>query len=411
MNQIEIKNLYKIFGPKPKSVIPLIKKGLDKKEILQKTGCTVGLGGVSFTINEGEIFVVMGLSGSGKSTMVRCLNRLIEPTAGQVLIDGEDVVSLKKKQLIEFRRKKMSMVFQHFGLLPNRNILGNVEFGLEISGVEKEICEKRAREAIKLVGLEGYEKSWPKELSGGMQQRVGLARAVANDPEILLMDEAFSALDPIIRVQMQDELLSLQEKMHKTIVFITHDLDEALKMGNRIAIMGDGGVIHQIGSPEDILCEPADDFVKRFVHSVDRKSIVKVSSAMRSCESVSIHNAGPSTALHIMEEKDLDYIFVTGDNRTLAGLVTLEDCAHLAGKNIETLTSILKENIYTTTTETSISDILGTVLSSKCAIAVIDENRKLLGIVDRSKVIAEVKESIDDEASPTLLADLKGGAK
>ena len=411
MNQIEIKNLYKIFGPKPKSVVPLVKSGLSKKEILKKTGCTVGLGGISFSVNEGEIFVVMGLSGSGKSTMIRCLNRLIDPTAGQVLVDGEDVVSMTKKQLMEFRRKKMSMVFQHFGLLPNRDVLANVEFGLEVSGVEKSIREEKAREAIRLVGLEGYEKSWPRQLSGGMQQRVGLARAVANEPEILLMDEAFSALDPIIRVQMQDELLSLQEKMHKTIVFITHDLDEALKMGNRIAIMGDGGTIHQIGTPEKILCEPADDFVKKFVHSVDRKSIVKVSSVMRNCESVSINNAGPLTALHFMEEKNIDYVFVTGANRKFAGLVTLEDCAHLAGKNVETLTSILKENVYTTTTETSVSDILGTVLSSKYAIAVIDENRKLLGIVDRAKVIAEVKEGIDDEASPTLLTDLNGGAK
>jgi glycine betaine/proline transport system ATP-binding protein len=238
---IEVRNLYKIFGPSPKRTIPMIEKGMSKAEILKKTGCTVAINGATFSIEKKETFVVMGLSGSGKSTFIRCLNRLIEPTHGEIIVDGENIVKVDAEMLRQFRRYKMSMVFQHFGLLPQRNVVNNVEFGLEISGMDKEQRREKAMRAIKLVGLDGYEQSLTSELSGGMQQRVGLARALANDPEILLMDEAFSALDPLIRTQMQDELLELQARLHKTIVFITHDLDEALKLGDRIAILGPDG--------------------------------------------------------------------------------------------------------------------------------------------------------------------------
>src|SRR6056297_1410331 len=284
--KIKVENLYKIFGPTPKKAFPLIEMGKDRTEILEKTGNVVAVRGVSFEIKKKETFVIMGLSGSGKSTLIRCLNRLIDSTTGSIFVDGKDVTKLDKEQLRETRRYTMSMVFQHFGLLPHRSVIGNVEFGLEISGMEKEERHEKAMSAIELVGLKGYEKSLPEELSGGMQQRVGLARALANDPEVLLMDEAFSALDPLIRNQMQDELLALQEKMHKTVVFITHDLDEALKIGDRIVIMGPGGGIRQIGTPEEILTEPADDYVAAFVENVDRTKVITASSIMKKADPV-----------------------------------------------------------------------------------------------------------------------------
>jgi glycine betaine/proline transport system ATP-binding protein len=407
MTQIEVKNLYKVFGINARNTIPLMKKGLSKQEIKKKTGCTAALNNVTFSINKGETFVIMGLSGSGKSTMIRCFNRLIKPTHGEILVDGQNVVTMDKEQLRELRRNKMSMVFQQFGLLPHRTVLQNVEFGLEIGGLEKTEREVKARKTIESVGLHGFEQNKPSELSGGMQQRVGLARALANDPEILLMDEAFSALDPLIRVQMQDELLDLNARMHKTIVFITHDLDEALKLGDRIAILGDGGIIHQIGTPEKILCDPADDYVKRFVQSVDRKEIITVSSIMRKHPFITIPVEGPETALRRMEKQNLDYIFITGKNRELIGVVTVEDASMLARRHKEEFSEdVIKDNFYTTTPDTAISNLLGTVMTTKYPIAVIDENKTFKGVVDRAAVIAEVQEGINDEDSPTRLREI-----
>ncbi|MFP4490885.1 MAG: glycine betaine/L-proline ABC transporter ATP-binding protein, partial [Spirochaetaceae bacterium] len=278
--KITVKNLYKIFGTNPKRVYPMIKEGKTKEEVLEKTGCTIAVNDVSIEIKKKETFVIMGLSGSGKSTFIRCLNRLIDPTDGQIIIDDKDLMQMDKETLRKTRRYTMSMVFQHFGLLPHRNVVNNVEFGLEIGGMEKEERREKALKAIELVGLKGYEFSMTDELSGGMQQRVGLARALANDPEVLLMDEAFSALDPLIRSQMQDELLELQTKMHKTIVFITHDLDEALKIGDRIAILGPDGKIRQIGTSEEIISNPADDYVEAFVENVDKTKVITVESIM-----------------------------------------------------------------------------------------------------------------------------------
>jgi len=266
--KIDVKNLFKIFGPSPKKALSLLEQGLDKETIFEKTGTTVGVQGASFAIQTGEIFVIMGLSGSGKSTMVRMLNRLIEPTAGQVMIDGEDIVSMNAEQLVSLRRKKMSMVFQSFALMPHLTVLQNAAFGLEMDGVDKPTREARALRALEQVGLDAWAASMPNELSGGMQQRVGLARGLAVDPDILLMDEAFSALDPLIRTEMQDELLKLQAKAKRTIVFISHDLDEAMRIGDRIAIM-EGGRVVQVGTPEEILQNPADDYVRAFFRGVD----------------------------------------------------------------------------------------------------------------------------------------------
>ena len=261
--KLEVKNLYKIFGEHPKKALKMLEQGIDKDEIFKKTGQTVGVKNASLSIEEGEIFVVMGLSGSGKSTLVRLLNRLIEPTQGQVLIDGHDITQVDDKALRDIRRSKISMVFQSFALMPHMNVLDNAAFGLELSGVNIQERHEKARSALAQVGLESHALSYPDELSGGMQQRVGLARALTNDPDILLMDEAFSALDPLIRTEMQDELVRLQSEHQRTVVFISHDLDEAMRIGDRIAIM-QGGEVVQVGTPDDILHNPANDYVRSF---------------------------------------------------------------------------------------------------------------------------------------------------
>ncbi|GJM82312.1 hypothetical protein HMSSN139_48080 [Paenibacillus sp. HMSSN-139] len=282
MNQplLQVREVSKLFGPHAESGIPLLKEGYAKERLLKEKGITVGVGQVSLDIREGEIFVIMGLSGSGKSTLVRMLNRLIEPTAGEILLHGRDLRKMNKAELREVRRKSISMVFQKFALFPHRTVLQNVEYGLEIQKVAKNERRDKAMQALELVGLKGWEHKMPDQLSGGMQQRVGLARALANDPEILLMDEAFSALDPLIRRDMQDELLELQEKMKKTIVFITHDLDEALRLGDRIALMKDGALV-QIGTPEEMLMNPANRYVERFIEDVDLSKVLTAARVMR----------------------------------------------------------------------------------------------------------------------------------
>ncbi len=408
MALVEVKDLHKIFGPNPKKAIPLIKKGLTKQEILKKTGCTVAINGASFSIERKETFVVMGLSGSGKSTFIRCLNRLIEPTTGEILIDGKDIMKMDKETLREVRRYKMSMVFQHFGLLPHRNVVNNVEFGLEVGGMTKEERRTKAVDAIKLVGLEGFEQSMPSELSGGMQQRVGLARALANDPEILLMDEAFSALDPLIRTQMQDELLDLQTKMHKTIIFITHDLDEALKIGDRILILGPDGRVRQVGTPEEILAEPADEYVKKFVQNVDRTKVITANLIKRRSPTVCISKDGPEAAMRLMEKFGHSHIFVVDSDRVLQGILSIDDAVKLKKEKVKDLSSVLNTDIYTTLPETAVSDLMATALETKIPIAVIDENGVFHGIVDRAAIIREVNEGMDEETlSPTPLSEVQ----
>ena len=285
MSKIEINNVYKIFGSNPKSILPMVKDGASKEEILDKTGHTVGLDNVTLKIEEGEIFVCMGLSGSGKSTLIRHLNRLIDPTDGEIIVEGTNVMSLNKQQLIEFRRHKMSMVFQRFGLFPHRTVIDNVGYGLEMQGIAEAERKKTAMEKIEAVGLSGFENQYPAQLSGGMQQRVGLARALANDTDIMLMDEAFSALDPLIRSDMQKQLIDLQSELKKTIVFITHDLDESLRLGDHIGILNHGKLV-QVGTPVDIIMNPADDYVKAFVKDVNRTKVIKAKTIMKSKENV-----------------------------------------------------------------------------------------------------------------------------
>lgn len=406
MVKIEVKDLYKVFGSKPSSAISLIKKGISKAEILKKTGCTVAINQASFKIEEGEIFVVMGLSGSGKSTMIRCFNRLIEPTVGQIFINGQDIMKMSKEELRDLRRYKMSMVFQHFGLLPHRTVLSNVEFGLEVGEIDKVERREKALKSLESVGLKGYENVKPDELSGGMQQRVGLARALANDPEILLMDEAFSALDPLIRAQMQDELLELQDNVQKTIVFITHDLDEALKIGDKIAILGPDGTVRQIGTPEEILRNPADDYVRNFIQAVDHTTVICASSIMRQPRTINIQKDGPRAAMNIMDRHNINKLFVIDNKRILKGLITIDDVTTLVKSGIDKVDSIINDQVFTTSPDTAIADLVGTAWEAKNPIAVIDDNYKLLGTVHRSAILSEVNINIDDEDSPTYLSEV-----
>ena len=279
MSKIEINNVYKIFGSNPSKILPMVKEGATKDEVLEKTGHTVGLDNVTLKIEEGEIFVCMGLSGSGKSTLIRHLNRLIDPTDGEILVEGTNVMSLNQEQLIDFRRHKMSMVFQRFGLFPHKTVIQNVGYGLEMQGKSEEERNKTSMEKIEAVGLIGFENQYPNQLSGGMQQRVGLARALATNTDIMLMDEAFSALDPLIRSDMQKQLIDLQAELKKTIVFITHDLDESLRLGDHIGILNAGKLV-QVGTPVDIIMNPADDYVEAFVKDVNRAKVIKAKIVM-----------------------------------------------------------------------------------------------------------------------------------
>lgn len=382
--KIEVKNATKIFGKHTRRAATLLQDGKTKKEILKETGATVGVNNASFDVYEGEIFVIMGLSGSGKSTLVRLLNRLIDPTLGNILIDGEDIVQMNKEKLRQVRREKIGMVFQNFALFPHKTILSNTEYGLEIQGVPKSERIKKATESLRLVGLAGYEEQYPSQLSGGMQQRVGLARAIANDPDVLLMDEAFSALDPLIRKDMQDELLQLHNDMGKTIIFITHDLDEALRIGDRILLMKDGEVV-QIGTPEEILMSPSNEYVERFVEDVDLSKVLTAAHIMKSADSVQV-DRGPRVALRLMKRLRISSMYVTDKQNRLLGAVTAHDAdaAVAEGKSLE---DILMTDITTVSEDRLITELLDVVSTATIPVAVVDEEQRLKGIIIRGALI------------------------
>ncbi|MBC2329163.1 glycine betaine/L-proline ABC transporter ATP-binding protein [Listeria swaminathanii] len=386
MSKIKVEELTKIFGKKASKASSLLSQGKSKTDILKETGATIGVNKASFSVEEGEIFVIMGLSGSGKSTLVRLLNRLIEPTSGKIWLDGKELSSLNKKELLEVRRKSMSMVFQNFGLFPNRTINRNVEYGLEIQGMDKEEREKNAAESLALVGLAGYGDQYPSQLSGGMQQRVGLARALANNPDILLMDEAFSALDPLNRKDMQDQLLDLQDKMKKTIIFITHDLDEALRIGDHIMIMRDGSVV-QTGSPEEILAHPANEYVEKFIEDVDRSKVYTASNVMIRPEIVNFEKDGPRVALKRMREAGTSSVFVVKRNRELVGIVHAAEVSKLVKENVTSLETALHRDVPTTGLDTPLAEIMDTISTTTIPIAV-TEDGKLKGIIIRGSVLA-----------------------
>lgn len=384
--KVEVRNLTKIFGRHVNRAKELLKQGKSKPEILKETGATVGVDQANFEINDGEIFVIMGLSGSGKSTLIRMINRLIDPTDGEVLIDGENIMQMDKKTLRDVRRKKMSMVFQSFGLLPNRTVLGNAEYGLEIQGVDKETRTQKAKKALEQVGITGYDDEYPSQLSGGMQQRVGLARALANDPQILLMDEAFSALDPLNRNDMQDQLLDLQENLHKTIIFISHDLNEALKIGDRIMIMRDGEVV-QTGTPEDILTHPANEYVENFIENVDRSKVLTAGNVMIRPVTINIYKAGPRLTLKRMRNNEVSNAYVIDNSRKLIGIVDAKDVISLIRKNSSDLRSVVNPDVPTTHEDKPISDLMDDISHTGIPIAVTNDQHQLLGIIVRGAVL------------------------
>lgn len=395
MPKVTVENLSKVFGKKEEQALKLADQGKSKAEILEKTGATLGVNNASFSVEQGEIFVIMGLSGSGKSTLVRLLNRLIEPSKGNVFIDGNNVSKMGKDDLRNMRRKEMSMVFQNFGLFPQRTILENTEYGLEIQGMDKAERRQRAEKALDNAGLLPYKDQFPHQLSGGMQQRVGLARALANDPEILLMDEAFSALDPLIRREMQDELVEMQDKMNKTIIFITHDLNEALRIGDRIALMKDGEIV-QIGTGEDILTNPANDYVERFVEDVDRARVLTAENIMARPTVLKLGTDGPNVALRRMEQEGISSILVVDDNRKLYGYVTDEGAAVAVKRQEKTFDKVLRTDIPTVERGTLISEIFEVIHDASTPVAVVEDG-KLLGIIVRSLVIGALAK--DSEVS------------
>ena len=385
MDQLEVHNLTKIFGRKRKAALNLVKQQVSKTEILKKTGATVGVYDANFKVKAGEIFVIMGLSGSGKSTLIRMLNRLINPTSGQIYIDGKDVAKMNEEELRQVRREKINMVFQNFGLFPHKTILENTEYGLEVRGVAKEKRRQLAEAALDSANLLAFKDQYPNQLSGGMQQRVGLARALANDPDILLMDEAFSALDPLIRRDMQDELLNLQEEKQRTIIFITHDLNEALRIGDRIAIMNDGQIL-QIGTGEEILTNPQNDFIKEFVEDVDRSKVLTAQNIMTAPFTTNIENDGPNVALSRMRVEEVSMLLAVDKRRQLKGSLTAE-AALKARKEKLPLTEVIDKNVKTVSPDTLITDIFDLIYDSPTPLAVVNENGRLLGVIIKGRVL------------------------
>lgn len=394
MSKVKVEHLTKIFGKRQQQALAMMQENKSKTEILKKTGATVGVYDASFEVNEGEIFVVMGLSGSGKSTMIRLLNRLIDPTSGEIYIDGQDIAKMNKEELREVRRHKINMVFQNFGLFPHRTILENTEYGLEVRGVSKEERQKLAEQALDNSGLLSFKDQYPNQLSGGMQQRVGLARALANDPEILLMDEAFSALDPLIRREMQDELLDLQSNVQKTIIFITHDLNEALRIGDRIALMKDGEIM-QIGTGEEILTHPANQYVRDFVEDVDRSKVLTAANIMVPAFTTNIEIDGPNVALNRMRKEEVSMLLAVDRKRMLKGSLTADKALEARQKNLS-LKDVIDKNVRTIPKDMLVTDIFNLIFDSPTPLAVV-ENDRLEGVVIRGSVLEALAETSEED--------------
>lgn len=385
---ISVQNVSKLYGINKADAARMMSEGATKDEVYKKTGVTVALWDVSFEVKRGQIFVIIGLSGSGKSTLVRCFNRLNRPTSGKILYEGTDIEKLTKKDLLEYRRNKISMVFQSFGLMSHRNVLENVAFGLEVKGVPKAEREEKARRVISMVGLEGLELQPISSLSGGMKQRVGLARALANDPEVLLMDEPFSALDPIVKRDMQFELLSIQRKLEKTVIFITHDINEAFKLGDTVAIMRDGKVI-QIDTPENMSTNPADDYVRRFTEGVDKTRVLCARNIMSTPACVVRSTEGINTAIQEMNSNGVSTAYVVDGKLKLVGIISIDDAVRARRKNTP-LMDIIRHDVKTTSEDTLISDIIPAMTESKYPVAVLDAEEKLTGIITRASVLSSL---------------------
>lgn len=403
MVKVQVKHLTKVFGKKHQAALSMVQEQRPKNEILEKTGATVGVYDANFEVNEGEIFVIMGLSGSGKSTLIRLINRLIEPTSGDIYIDGQDIAKMDKEELRDVRRHKMSMVFQNFGLYPHRTILENTQLGLELRGISKEERVTKAEKALENSGLLSFKDQYPDQLSGGMQQRVGLARALANDPEILLMDEAFSALDPLIRREMQDELLDLQANVQKTIIFITHDLNEALRLGDRIALMKDGQIM-QIGTGEEILTNPANDYVREFVEDVDRARVLTAQNIMVPAITTNVDIDGPNVALSKMRSEEVSMLMAVDRQRRLVGTLTADE-AVTARKEQRSLREVMNQDVITVTKDTLVSELFPLIYDSPTPLAVV-ENEKLLGVIIRGSVIESLTDTSEKDTQMEVTANV-----
>jgi glycine betaine/proline transport system ATP-binding protein len=393
---VRARNLYKVFGRRPKDAVTRLEAGATRAEAAALG--TAAVIDASFDVQPGEIFVVMGLSGSGKSTLIRMLNGLLEPTSGSVEVSGAVISDVSASRLRDVRRKSVSMVFQHFALLPHRTVLDNVAYGLEVQGVAKADRLAKAREMTGVVGLGGWEDKLPSELSGGMQQRVGLARALAAETDILLMDEAFSALDPLIRREMQEQLLELQATLGKTIVFITHDLNEAMFLGDRIAVMRDGRIV-QIGTPEEILTDPANDYVAQFVQDVDRARVLTAASVMEPARAVVQLTAGPRGALRTLRDLQTAALFVLGRDRTLLGWVRDSHVMRQVKTADTDLASIVNAEFAKVGPEASLVDLFELAVESPLPIAVVDDRDRLIGVIPRVTLLAALG-GVDTSTSP-----------
>lgn len=406
---IEVEELWKIFGPNADSILSSEHRIATREVILKETGCVVAVRDVSLNVKQGELFVIMGLSGSGKSTLVRCILRLVEPTVGKIIINGEDICSYDDKQLMAFRRNKVSMIFQHFGLFPHRNVLDNVAYGLKVKGVPKEERYAKAQEVIEKVGLKGWEEYYTDALSGGMQQRVGIGRALTNDPEILLMDEPFSGLDPLIRRQMQDELIDLQTELQKTILFVTHDLDEALKLGSYIAIMKDGEII-QTGIPEEVVTSPAGDYVREFVRDASPAKVLTAGSIMTEPEVIIYDWQGPKVALHLLKTSKRDYGFLVTKGRKFLGLVTEKRLTDLVNKKGKIIKEALEPDISTCTTDILLEDLFALAVATEYPTPVVDEQKKIIGEIDNDTILSSMIQYKETDTEKISAKETEGNA-
>ena len=376
---ISVRSLWKVFGKNPDELFNSPLRNMEKSTIQRDLNLVVALKDVSFEVTPGETFVVMGLSGSGKSTLVRCLINLIEPTSGSIIVDGQDITQFNQKELRDFRRSKIAMVFQNFGLLPHKNVLDNAAYGLEVKGIEKHERYELAREVLAKVGLEGWETSNQRELSGGMQQRVGLARALAMDPSILLMDEPFSGLDPLIRRQMRTELSTLQQEIQKTIIFITHDLDEAITVGDRIAIMRDGEII-QLGTPEEIITNPVDSFVEEFTEGIPKTKIINISNIISEASTFTLPTS-TADILGLMDQKQSDYAVSVDQSNKYLGTVVRDDINITSNDSTTDISAIMNPILRPIHPETTLEAALTVMSRETLAVPVTDSSNTFLGMV------------------------------
>lgn len=412
VSQIVIENVWKVFGRDPKRVLGKNYRNLSKDEVQEKTGCIIGMRNINLEIKKGEFYILMGLSGSGKSTLIRNLIRLVNPTSGTIKVNGKNLTTMSHEQLLDFRRNNFGMVFQHYGLLPHLTVLDNAAYGLKVKGIPKGERYAKAMTTLETVGLKGWEDYYPGSLSGGMQQRVGLARALANDPEILLMDEPFSGLDPLIRRQMQDELVELQDKLQKTIVFVTHDLHEALKLGDRIAILRNGEVV-QIGTPEEIVTQPADDYVQEFVRDASPAKVLTAGSIMEPAKELLYAWEGPKTALTLLNSKKRRAAFVVNKAHELLGVTGIKDLEKLLASEVKhrTIPASAIRKVTSVLPDTILEDLFPIVSQNQYPIPVVDEKNRLQGVVTTDQIFESISPPEEDEAAAEAETETETKAK